>query len=53
MAQIIGWLGGGGMIAFVLLLAVRCLALLGCERIGWPLGLHAAWLLLGLAQLRC
>ena len=29
MAQIIGWLGGGGMIAFVLLLAVRCLALLG------------------------
>ena len=29
MAQIIGWLGGGGMIAFVLLLAVRCLVLLG------------------------
>lgn len=29
MAQIIGWLGGGGMIVFVLLLAVRCLALLG------------------------
>ena len=29
MAQVIGWLGGGGMIAFVLLLAVRCLALRG------------------------
>lgn len=29
MAQVVGWLGGGGMIAFVLLLALRCLALLG------------------------
>lgn len=36
MAQVIGWLGGGGMIAFVLILAVRCLALLGWLPVSLP-----------------
>lgn len=40
MAQIVGWLGGGGMIAFVVLLALRCLALLGWMPVrlpAWPI----------------
>lgn len=38
MAQVVGWLGGGGMIAFVVTLALRCLALLG-----WMPGRLPGW----------